>query len=154
MTKKVKKTPGIEVNVLPRKARVDVRLIKETAERVLKYEGIRRAELSIVIVSDPAIQQLNKKYLSKDSSTDVLAFDLKRPGSSAKHLSGDIVISADTARSLSKKLGVPYAQELCRYVVHGILHLTGYDDLSLKEKEKMWQRQEGLMDKMFACAVR
>lgn len=149
MTKKVKQVSDLEVNILASKARVDARLIRTIASRVLKEEGARKASVSIVFVSDPLIRQLNNKYLSKDSVTDVLAFDLKRPGTSRGSLCADIVISADTARSLSKKLGISYAEELCRYVVHGILHLTGYDDLTPKDKKRMWKRQEEILIQFF-----
>lgn len=148
MTKKAEQDSGcIEVKVLHRKARLDVVRVRDFAAAVLKEEGVRRAALTIVFVSDPAIRRLNKTYLSKDSTTDVLAFDLKGRSAPRRHLCADIIISADTARALSLKLGVPYIEELCRYVAHGILHLTGYDDLTPREKKKMWHRQEQVLEK-------
>lgn len=122
-------------------------IVKKAAITALKSEGFTRADLSLYFVSDPQIRRLNRKYLSKNSYTDVLSFDLSIKKIAGGFLSGDIVVSIDTAKRVSKKLGIAFEEELCRYVIHGILHLTGYDDLTVGDRSKMWKRQEFLLRK-------
>ena len=136
------------INVLNPPA--DIALVKKAAQTALRSEGIIRADLTLYFVSDLLIRRLNRKYLSKNSSTDVLAFDLNMQNGPKGRLSGDVVVCIDTARSVAKELAIPFKEELCRYVIHGVLHLVGYDDLSVRDRRKMWKRQEYLLKKCIA----
>jgi len=74
----------------------------------------------------------------------VLAFDYS--GRPSPHcLLGDVVVSIDVARRVSKERGISFGEELTRYAIHGLLHLVGYDDVTPAKKRKMWQRQEELV---------
>lgn len=108
-------------------------------QSLLKAEKFTSCALSVVLVSDPFIRRLNRRYKKRNRATDVLAFDL---GSGARHLAGDVIVSLDTARRMAKALKISTKEELWRYVVHGILHLAGYDDLTPRNRKKMWERQE------------
>ena len=77
-------------------------------------------------------------------ATDVLSFDLSGDIKNGV-LFGDIVVSVDSALRASKSLRIPFKEELTRYLIHGILHLTGYDDTTAFKKKKMWKRQEELI---------
>ncbi|MBI5873463.1 MAG: rRNA maturation RNase YbeY [Candidatus Omnitrophica bacterium] len=131
--------------MLYRKIPISVISIKKIVKNILKEEKVKKAFLTIVLVQDAMIRRLNRKYMSKDLSTDVLSFDLVHPFSSKMGIVGDVVVCVDTAAAVAKKIKVTFEEELMRYIVHGILHLIGYDDSSLVEKKKMWKRQEELL---------
>jgi probable rRNA maturation factor len=87
------------------------------------------AELSIVIVDDAEIAELNQRYLQRSGPTNVLAFAMQEGefGEISPHLLGDVVISADTAAREGREAGIPMVAHLIVLLVHGILHLLGYD---------------------------
>ncbi len=140
---------SINVSVLFPNSTISVSSIKNLALRALKMEGKRNAVLNVVFVGDRAIRRLNKKFMHKDSSTDVLCFDLRGFLDAKSVLRADIVVSYDAAKRNSGKFRISTDEEIARYVIHGILHLTGYDDLTQKEKKKMWKRQEEILTKVF-----
>jgi probable rRNA maturation factor len=138
--------------VLYRKIPIPVISIKKIVKSILKEEKVKKAFLTIVLVRDAMIRRLNRKYMSKDLNTDVLSFDLMHPFSSKTGLVGDVVVCVDTAAAVAKKIKVTFEEELMRYIVHGILHLIGYDDSSRTEKKKMWKRQEELLKRCLAIS--
>jgi probable rRNA maturation factor len=99
--------------------------IKELAERILREAGVGSGSLSIAVVDDPTIQQLNRQFLEHDYPTDALSFLLERE---QDHLEGEVIVSADTAVRVAAELGWPAEDELLLYVVHATLHLVGHDD--------------------------
>ena len=122
---------------------------------MLKAEGITQAELSVVFVTDSQIKVLNKRYLQHDCPTDVLAFDLRedarRPrkrnaaGWTGGRLEGEIVVSTMTAARQAKEYHSTPVLETVLYVVHGILHLCGYDDHRDRDIKKMRARERAVM---------
>ena len=105
--------------------------VRRVARRLAKGRG-----LSIAFVTDAAIRRINRRFLGHDWATDVLSFPLDTD------LLGELVISAPYARAEAKRRGIPEKEELLRYVIHGILHLQGYDDHAPADRKKMWARQE------------
>jgi probable rRNA maturation factor len=97
---------------------------------------LRGRNLSIAFVTDAAIRRINREFLGHDYATDVLSFPLD------SDLLGELVISAPYARAEARRRGIPEREELLRYVVHGILHLRGYDDRAPRDRRRMWARQE------------
>lgn len=93
------------------------------------------------------MRRLKKKYSGRDSETDVLSFDLRPAARPEASLKGDIVICVDRALAEARARRLPFKEELLRYILHGILHLTGYDDRTTGKKRKMWKRQEFLLKK-------
>jgi probable rRNA maturation factor len=121
---------------------VEGKLLSKIAHRALEVLGLNKAELSIVLVSDPQIKRLNKLYRNKDKPTDVLSFPI---GEKVKGwlILGDIVISVDTARRQAKELGYSLEEELKRLLVHGLVHLLGYDhELGGEEEKKFFELEE------------
>lgn len=110
--------------------------------------GSPDSELSVVIVDDPAIAELNAEYLGRTGSTNVIAFPM-REGEFAEispHLLGDVVISADTARREAEAAGIPPDDRLIELMVHGILHLFGYDhETDPDEAAEMERRAEAVL---------
>jgi probable rRNA maturation factor len=110
------------------------------ARRALEAEGVSRAEVSIAVVDDPTIHGLNRRHLDHDWPTDVISFALSEPGDDA--LSGELIVSAETAARMAERDGVPAWTELVLYTVHGLLHLCGFDDLT-EDGAAAMRRREG-----------
>jgi probable rRNA maturation factor len=103
---------------------------------------IAAASISLAIVDDPTIARLHQQFLADPEPTDVLSFVLE---SSAEMLEGEVVVSADTARACAPRYGCTPAEELLRYVVHGTLHLVGYDDTTPQKRAVMRKREKQYM---------
>jgi probable rRNA maturation factor len=99
--------------------------LRRVVVAVLTEAGVADGSVSIALVDDQAIWELNRRYLAHDYPTDVLSFLLEREG---PRLEGQIVASTETARRVAAELGWPAGDELLLYVLHGALHLVGYDD--------------------------
>jgi probable rRNA maturation factor len=95
--------------------------------------GCPPGELSLVFLTDGALAQLHADFMDDPSTTDVITFE----GDTAAGLAGEICVSADTARAYARAHGHDFATELTLYLVHGWLHLAGYDDLQPAKKRRM-----------------
>ncbi len=106
-----------------------------TLYAVLGHFNKSSCEISLALISDERMHELNRQFLQHDYPTDVLTF----PGAAAdsQHLAGEIIISVDTASGMSKELGVSLEGELLLYFIHGLLHLLEFDDLSEDEAQEM-----------------
>ena len=112
-------------------------------ERVLELEGAS-LDLSVVVLSDEEIRQINREFLGHNFATDVLAFDLREDGQVGPD--GEILVSIDHARREAGARSHGIADELLFYVAHGVLHLLGYDDHDPEERARMHARQAHLMN--------
>ena len=101
------------------------------------------AELTIAFVSRQKIAALNKQFLGRAYATDVLAFDLRNHPRGA--LKGDVIISTDAVIKQSKVFGQPVSRELTLYMIHGILHLLGYDDHRPKDIARMRKEEQRIL---------
>ena len=107
---------------------------KELARAIVRREGWT-GQIDVSLVDDRTIRRLNKSYRRKDRATDVLSFGYGEEG-----LLGDVIISEETARRQAKAYGAPYQEELQRLVVHGVLHVLGYDHgRKMSHAEKIYQ---------------
>lgn len=113
---------------------VDKAQLKEGVRRVLSGEGIENALISLAIVDDQTMHQLNRQYLQHDYPTDVLSFLLE---DEEDRIEGEIIISADYAAREAEHFGWKAQDEMLLYVIHGTLHLAGYDDLEPELKTEM-----------------
>ena len=104
------------------------------ARMILDDFGFDQSEISIAFVDDPTIRDLNKQYLNHDYETDVISFVLEQ---SETALTGQLLVSTDTAEKMGKQIGVPMQHEVLLYVIHGMLHLVGFDDTDPESAEKM-----------------
>ncbi|MBI3537945.1 MAG: rRNA maturation RNase YbeY [Chloroflexi bacterium] len=128
-------------------ARVQRARLARSARRTLRAEK-SRGDVTIVVTTDAKIRRLNKKFHATDAATDVLAFPSRTLGDhKGRPYVGDIIISYDTARKNARRAGWQIANELDLLVVHGILHLLGYADTSPRQRARMWQRQEKILQK-------
>lgn len=128
----------ILVKNLNKRYKINEGTIKKIAVRILKY--IKRpinTELEIIFLSDNAIKSINRRYKKRDRPTDVLSFSLDSLG--------EIFISLDTALSNSRVYKTEFPEEAVRYVIHGILHLFGYDDESPKARSRMSAKEDRIL---------
>ena len=116
--------------------RVSARRLAAVARRALAALGRADREIHVTVVDDRRIRALNARYLGHRRATDVLAFDLAGPG----RLWGEVIVSAETAARQARQVGVPLAAELDLLVVHGLLHLAGYDDHEPGRARRMHRR--------------
>lgn len=126
------------------------RLIKAAKKSLLAEHFHQAAEVSILLVNDEEMQAMNSKYRGIDRPTDVLSFSQMDEGSApfedSPVILGDIVISVDTAERQAVSRGEPVDDELDMLVVHGILHLLGYDDETDEKSEIMLSRQAVILN--------
>ena len=99
--------------------------------------------VSVYVTGNREIRRINRRFLKHDYATDVISFPLERR-------MGEIVVSAETARQTSEELGIPFREELARYLIHGTLHLLGYKDEKPADKKHMHKRQEALLKRVIA----
>ena len=112
--------------------------IEQAVKQVVEEAGIVSGDVSVAVVDDQTIHELNIQYLNHDYPTDVLSFVLEY---AEEHLEGEIVVSADTAVDLAKDYGWDWQNELLLYVIHGSLHLVGYDDKNPEAKVGMQEAE-------------
>lgn len=134
------------------RAKVDQERLDKIILQALLEEGITEpVALGLLITDDETIKGLNLRYRGQDEKTDVLAFDMENdqdqfvsPPLAPSYL-GDMVVSYPRAVAQAEEYGHSTEEELDRLVVHGLLHLLGYDDQSDEERQIMWDRQETIL---------
>lgn len=114
------------------------RLTNRWLTLVAESEIRRIGEISVIFCSDPYILSVNQKYLQHDYYTDIITFDYCE----VDRLSGDLFISIDTVRENSAEYGTEFEDELNRVIVHGILHLIGYDDHTPEDVAEMRKKED------------
>jgi probable rRNA maturation factor len=133
-------------DVLP----VDRGRMREVARAVLTGEGKADYEISLAFVDNLTIHRLNKRFLQHDEPTDVLSFPLSEP--SASKLAGELVVGVEVAQAEAAQRGHDVQVELALYVIHGLLHLCGYDDKTenaartMRERERHYLTALGIHD--------
>jgi len=122
------------------------RRVAEIARAVLRAEASRPVRLSITFVNNRRIAALNRRHLRHRGSTDVISFALA-PDVGSAPLIGDIYVAPEVARRNAVAQGISFTEEVTRLVVHGVLHVLGFDHPEGKERgtSPMWQRQEQLV---------
>jgi probable rRNA maturation factor len=127
---------GLEINNLTN-FRVDKKFLKEVAEKTLSLTKFEIPEMSIVLVCDARMKNLNKRYKDKNRVTDVLAFDY-----------GEVIICLSQAKRQAKELRHSLKKELGILLIHGILHLAGHKDQTKQQRERMTKRQDNIFLKI------
>lgn len=125
--------------------------MKKVAKTILADFSLPDAEVSISLVDDGRIQELNRRYLGRDKPTNVLAFSMREGEFASLHpqLLGDVVISVDTARRQSNRFGLNETEMVILLMIHGILHLLGYDHEGIKKgASKMALKQKEMLKKV------
>ena len=118
----------IEVNNLA-SGRVDENFLKGVADLVLSREK-KEKKLSLALVGQERIKELNRKYRGENRATDVLSFPYRD--------SGEVVLCPNIIRKNAKEYGLPFEKELARILIHGLLHLLGYGHQKIRKKEEYY----------------
>lgn len=141
----------IEVQVAPAfAAAVEVDELKWAAEKALRWED-RPGEVTIVVTDEQGIRELNRDFLGRDRVTDVLAFATQEnigpfvPAPEAGNYLGDVIVCYPLAVEQALEQGHAVQDELVVLVVHGVLHLLGYDDATEQEQAAMWALQDEIL---------
>ena len=123
--------------------------LERIARLALTTEGVPSAELGILITDDAIIQDLNRRYADEDKPTDVLSFSLREgeefvsPDEVLRL--GEVIISLDTAKRQAEEAGRVLEAEVAHLLVHGILHLLGYDHAEPEEERAMQARERAIL---------
>lgn len=129
---------------------IDRGRMRDIARTVLEGEEVSEYEISLAFVDNVTIHRLNKQYLDHDEPTDVLSFPYS--AANAKKLEGELVLGVEVAQEQANERGHDVQAELALYVIHGLLHLCGYDDKSpvnekqMRERERHYLKVTGLPD--------
>lgn len=113
---------------------VDEEALAGLVRRVVAGEGAALHYVGVVLADHATVLDLNRTYLQHDYHTDVLSFPL---GDDPDAVDGEVYVDVDTARERHDEFGVSFEDEVRRYVVHGVLHLLGYDDAAPEDKAAM-----------------
>lgn len=134
--------------------KLDIHWLQGITHRILTELGLSEKELSVLLVNNEQIKELNQRYLKRATVTDVLAFPMQEGVGSGlvPQLLGDVVISVPQALCQAKQQGHSLQIELATLLVHGILHLLGYTDYSEPATKEMFQRQEQLLQQVLPQA--
>ena len=137
----------IEVNNLT-KSKIDRRFLITVAKKVIIGENIKKGELSIALISPAEIKKLNKRYRRKNQPTDVLAFGQDKNFFEPEL--EEVIICPAVVRKNAKKYKVGFKKELTRVLIHGILHLFGYDhEKGRRQAKKMENKEMYYFKKLF-----
>lgn len=138
---------------LQKKVPIPPKKILRMIRAILRHEGVDTASLSVVFVTCQRIRALNKKFLGRDCATDVLAFDSKEchngavlPDEQDRRIAGDIFVSTDAAMRHAGMYQTSAGYEIILYVIHGILHLLGFDDGTRRGVKKMREKERELLE--------
>lgn len=117
----------------------DTLLLKTRLTAVMALEGVPFYKVQYIFCSDSYLLELNQKFLNHDTYTDILTFTLSMPG---EPVSSEIYISTDRVEENANSLGIDFMDELTRVMIHGLLHLCGYEDDTPAKKKKMRSRED------------
>jgi len=123
-------------------------MVKNIAEVTAKFENKIKGEVEINLVGNRKIKEINRIYRGKDCVTDVLSFSWQEGNEAEKNYLGQIFISCDKIKTQAKEYGVPAEEEFVRMLVHGLLHLVGYDHIEIRDEKKMFGLQEKIISKI------
>lgn len=137
------KSTGVKVAICNRQRRLKINasLLARIVERALEFVHDNRAELGIVLMDDDGIAELNAQHHHTQGPTDILSFDYGEG-------QGELIISVDHVIAQARRFRSTPSRELVLYVVHGILHLHGHNDLALCDRRRMLVAERRLMSRL------
>jgi probable rRNA maturation factor len=143
---KTEKKPLIIVDILRecQPFEVDWARLKGMVEKTLRERRIRQARVSVCVTDDVGISLINRKHLGHKGPTDVISFDLSDEKGPRVF---DLIVNAELAAKQAHKLGLSGDAELSLYVLHGLLHCLGFDDLRVADAKKMHAREDEILQK-------
>ena len=136
----------VSIRNIQKKQEINTSRFRRSVKRLLRQLDIEDHEISVLIVDDEQIMKINRDYLHRDRPTNVISFGMKEGFSGDIHpeILGDIVISAETALRDASAAGLPFSDEMDFLLIHGLLHLMGYNHTTKEETQKMRHLEEEL----------
>ena len=132
-----------------RRKLIFLRKIQVLAQKILAASGVPAAELSLDLVGDRRIRRLNRQYRGRDDPTDVLAFPMQEVVGPTSSLLGDVVISLHTAARQAEARGHSLEHEVVMLLIHGTLHLCGYDhERGAREARRMRRKELAILESL------
>ena len=122
------------------------KICKSIIRYIFNIEKINLYEVSIIFTSDIHVSDLKKRFFLKDQWTDVIAFPMH--SNKKEKIEGEVYISMPTAKENADEFNQPYEKEVARLVIHGVLHLLDYSDLSSEEKKTMSRLEDNILKKI------
>ena len=117
---------------------VNLEKVRTVGERILDDHGIKSGNVNIVLVDNDTIQQYNRDFLQHDYPTDTISFPIEaRQG----YLEGEVLVCTEIAKERAKEFGWTAEEELFLYVIHGMLHLVGFDDTTSEQRDAMREKE-------------
>ena len=139
----MKESPRVVISSSQKAIRVPRKLLAELVEFVARSEGVRVGAVDIAVVDSSEISGVNRRFLGHAGPTDVIGFDLSDRASHG--LSAQLVVCGDVAVRQGPLHGLKPQHELMLYVIHGLLHMMGYEDTSIRGAARMHAREEELL---------
>jgi len=162
-----RKSPAYALDISARQAhvRVDTAYVRKVTRTVLAAERVAAAQISVALADNATVRRINRDFLRHDYDTDVLSFlfessamtrgqqpkrrgmsdQIAQPRSAGRGIDGEVLVSAEMAVQMADRFGWSPRDELTLYLVHGLLHLCGYDDLSPAERRLMRERERAIL---------
>lgn len=138
---------GVQIGAYNNHQEVKIVLMRaqELCRQLSDDEKLPAQEINIIFVDDDFLKKLHRDFFDEDTYTDVITFDLSEPGSET--VEGEIYISLDRAKFYAGEFSVSLQEEIARLIIHGILHLNGYDDQTEIQRKKMRQLENSYIEK-------
>ncbi|MFH0995385.1 MAG: rRNA maturation RNase YbeY [Pseudomonadota bacterium] len=136
---------GILISNRQNRKKIPRKVLEQTARAILNDLGYPDHELSLLIVDDPQIEIINGEYLQHEGPTNVISFAMREGEFSqvSPYLLGDVVISADTAEKEANLAGISFRQRLIELLIHGMLHLAGFDHEQDEAEAQIMETKSG-----------
>jgi probable rRNA maturation factor len=147
----------VRVLNFPKQPPVTSAELRRIARATLAAEKVGSADISVAVVDDATIRRLNRRHLNHDYATDVLSFlfesqpstgcaaGLDHAAAHGHHIDGEVILSAEMAIRTADRLKTRAADEMAVYLVHGLLHLCGYDDQTPRRRRAMRSRERAIL---------
>jgi len=120
---------------------VDEAIIRRAIGAILRDAGTAEGEISVALVDEPTLTELHVRFMNNENPTDVMSFVLER-SEDGTELEGEVVVSADMAASRAEEFNMNPSDELLLYIIHGTLHLVGYDDIDATDRAEMRAQEQ------------
>ncbi len=120
------------------------RILKNWLKSIISEHNLKCGDINVIFCSDPYLLDINRQYLNHDYFTDIITFNFCE----GKIVSGELYISIDTVKINAQSYDQIFENELYRVIVHGVLHLIGYDDITPKDSEKMTNAENLALSKL------
>jgi len=135
---------------------LDTETLRHVIRHVVDAEETALAHLSLVLTDHDTVRRLNQSYLDHDYDTDVLSFSLREgpapSEASEEEVEGEVYVDLDTAAERHGEFDTSFEREAYRYVVHGLLHLIGYDDAQPSGQAKMREKEDQYLDAVLSAS--